>query len=52
MVATVLSHCVHQNGDTALIEASLMGRAEVVRELLSGGAEVDLQNKVRHNINL
>ena len=51
MIVTVLSHCVPQDGDTALIEASLMGRTEVVRELISGGAQVDLQKKVRHNIN-
>ena len=48
MIVTVLSHCVPQYGNTALMEASLNGRTEVVRELLSGGAKVDLQDKVRH----
>ena len=50
MIVTVLSHCAPQSGMTALIVASLNGETEVVRELLSGGAKVDLQNKVRHNI--
>ena len=50
MIVTVLSHCVPQFGYTALIRASRNGETEVVRELLSGGAQVDLQNKVRHNI--
>ena len=48
MIATVLSHCVPQSGDTALMRASLYGESEVVRELLSGGAQVDLQTEVRH----
>ena len=51
MIVTVLSHCVPQNGDSALIWASLTGKSEVVQELLSGGAQVDLQDKVRHNMN-
>ena len=49
MIVTVLSHCVPQNGDTALILASLNGKTEVVRELLSGGAKVDLQTEVRQH---
>ena len=49
MIVTVLSHCVPQNGDTALIGASHMDHPDVVRMLLSSGAQVDLQNKVRHN---
>ena len=51
MIVTVLSHCVPQSGDSALMRASRYGETEVVRELLSGGAQVDLQDKVRHNIN-
>ena len=51
MIVTVLSHCVPQNGYSALIWASLDGRTEVVQELLSGGAQVDLQTEVRQNIN-
>ena len=51
MIVTVLSHCVPQRGLTALIVASVNGETEVVRQLLSGGAQVDLQDEVRHNIN-
>ena len=51
VIVTVLSHCVPQNDMTALIWASLSGKSEVVRELLSGGAQVDLPIEVRHNIN-
>ena len=51
MIVTVLSHCVPQSGMTALMRASRWGESEVVRELLSGGAKVDLQTEVRHNIN-
>ena len=51
VIVTVLSHCVPQNGMTALIWASHRGETEVVQELLSSGAKVDLQNEVRHNIN-
>ena len=50
-VVAVLSHCVSQDGDTALMEASRQGHAVIIQELLSGGAQVDLQDKVRHNIN-
>ena len=49
MIVTVLSHCVPQDGWTALIWASLYGESEVVRELLSGGAKVDLQTEVRQH---
>ena len=48
MIYTVLSHCVPQNGDTALMEASYNGNADVVRELITGGAQVDLRDEVRH----
>ena len=51
MIVTVLSHCVPQDGDTALLDASYSGNADIVRELITGGAQLDLQNKVRHNIN-
>ena len=51
MIVTVLSDCVPQDSYTALLLASCMGKTEVVRELLSGGAQVDLPDKVRHNIN-
>ena len=48
MIVTVLSHCVPQCGGTALIWASRRGDIDNIRELLSGGAEVDLQDEVRH----
>ena len=50
-MVTVLSHCVPQDGCSALMGASLDGKTEVVRELLFAGAQVDLQDKVRHNLN-
>ena len=49
---TVLSHSVPQDGWTALMLASDSGHTDVVQLLLSSGAQVDLQDKVRHNINL
>ena len=49
MIVTVLSHCVPQSGDTALMRACFFGETEVVRELLSGGAKVDLQTGVRQH---
>ena len=50
--STVLSPSVPQDGVTALMCASVDGYTDVVQLLLSSGAQVDLQNKVRHNINL
>ena len=51
MILTVLSHSVPQDGGTALMWASASGHTDVVQLLLSSGAQVDLQDKVRHNIN-
>ena len=51
MILTVLSHSVPQIGWTALMLASVSGHTDVVQLLLSSGALVDLQDKVRHNIN-
>ena len=51
MILTVLSHSVPQSGRTALMVASESGHTGVVQLLLSRGAQVDLQSKVRHNIN-
>ena len=48
---TVLSHSVPQFGWTALMLASDSGHTDVVQLLLSSGAQVDLQDKVSHNIN-
>ena len=50
--STVLSPSVPQVGVTALMCASDGGHTYVVQLLLSSGAQVDLQGKVRHNINL
>ena len=50
--STVLSHCVPQDALTALMYASGQGHTDVVQLFLSAGAQVDLQSKVRHNINL
>ena len=33
------------------MKASREGYTEVVQELITGGAQLDLQDKVRHNIN-
>ena len=41
-----------QDGWSALMLASDSGHTDVVQLLLSSGAKVDLQNKVRHSINL
>ena len=50
-MVTVLSHCVLQVGDTALIWASYNSNADIIRDLITGGAQLDLQDEVRHNIN-
>ena len=47
-----LSHFVLQDGWTALMLASDSGHTDIVQLLLSSGAKVDLQNKVRHSIML
>ena len=38
-----------QDGWTALMWASLRGHTDVVKKLLSSGAQVDHQDEVRHN---
>ena len=48
--SSVLSHCVPQDGVTALMCASGNGHTDIVQLLLSEGAKVDLEIKVRHNI--
>ena len=50
-MVTVLSHSVPQWGWTALMMASESGHTAVVQLLLSSGAQLDLQDVVRHNIN-
>ena len=49
MIKPVLSP---QDGQTALMLASDGGHIDVVQLLLSSGAQVDLQDEVRHSINL
>ena len=39
-----------QNGDTALCIASSLGQTDVVRVLVTRGATVDIQDKVRLNL--
>ena len=51
MIVTVLSHSVLQRGWTALMLAGSSGHTHVVQLLLSSEAQVDLQDKVRDNIN-
>ena len=51
VIVTVLSHSVPQYGSTALMCASYSGHTDVVQLLLSSGAQVDLQEMVKHNIN-
>ena len=41
-----------QDGQTALMLASDSGHIDVVQLLLFSGAQVDLQDEVRHSINL
>ena len=50
--SSVLSHCIPQNGVTALMLASGSGHTDVVQRLLSSGPQEDLKDEVRHNINL
>ena len=40
-----------QNGQSALMLAGNSGHTDVVQLLLSSGAKIDMQNKVRHDIN-
>ena len=47
-----MSHCVPQNGVTALMCASGSGHTDVVQHLLSSGPQVNFKDEVRHNINL
>ena len=51
-VVVPLSHLSPQDGWTALMLASDSGRTDVVQLLLSSGAKLDLQNKVRYSIML
>ena len=44
------SHFVAQDGRTALMRASDKSHVDVVQPLLSVGAQVDQQDKVRHSI--
>jgi len=50
VIITALSHFVPQDGRTALMRASDKGHTDVIQPLLSVGAQVDQQDKVRHSI--
>ena len=45
-----LFYSVPQFGRTALMSASVRGHTDVVKLLLSSGAQVDLQDEVRHHM--
>ena len=45
-VCTYTLSVTAQDGETALILAASLGRTDVVVELVRGGANLDLQNKV------
>ena len=58
-VCTLVSErlCVHvhvpvvstpQDGDSAVIQATLRHRSDALRELVSAGADLNLQNQVRY----
>ena len=49
-VMILSSHFIAQDGRTALMRASDKGHVDVVQPLLSVGAQVDRQDKVRHSI--
>ena len=49
LTVLVLSCSVAKTGCTALMSASGSGNTDMVRLLLSAGAQVDLQNSVRRN---
>ena len=49
-ISICCSHCVPQDGWTALMSASSSGHSEVVCLLLCSGAQVDLQDEVRYGI--
>ena len=45
-MCVTLHICHHQVGHTALMRAAFWGRIKVVAELVKGGADLNLQNKV------
>ena len=51
VIVTVLAHCILQDGWSALRWASFNGHADIVQELITGGAQVNLQYEVKHNVN-
>ena len=51
-ILSTLCFILSQDGWTALMLASDSGHTDVVKLLLSSGAQVDLQDKVRHIVNL
>ena len=43
---------ITQWGDSALMGAAMEGKTEVVVELVKAGANVDMQNKVCHDVHV
>ena len=52
LIPVIISVLFPQDGQTALMLASDSGHIVVVQLLLSSGAQVDLQDEVRHIVNL
>ena len=52
LIPVIIPVLSRQDGQTALMLASDGGHIDVVQLLLSSGAQVDLQDEVRHSINL
>ena len=52
LIPVIIPVLFPQDGQTALMLASDSGHIVVVQLLLSNGAQVDLQDKVRHIVNL
>ena len=52
LIPVIIPVLFPQDGQTALMLASDSGHIVVAQLLLSNGAQVDLQDKVRHIVNL
>ena len=52
LIPVIIPVLFPQDGQTALMLASDSGHIVVVQLLLSNGAQVDMQDKVRHSVNL
>ena len=52
LIPVIIPVLFPQDGQTALMLASDSGHIVVVQLLLSNGAQVDMQDNVRHSVNL